>query len=241
MLSHTALGYRGRNVIMYIPQSFPPQCCFGHLRIVGWGLSTNSYSSWDVMKKNEHVTKRLFMEDQLYNMTRAYSTGHPLRRKKENRDEDETIKVEEGKEKEVSEGTEHKPATPSPEISTAVPAASQTDIRQSPPTSASSDINSHSLQAPLLDINEPPPPSTPSDTRKPVSSPDTIIAPDIKPVTKAAVGSDQLPSRFLRYIVGRYTWYLGRFQESLRNEMPDTFNMFRIFTVGLKEFIIDFK
>lgn len=52
---------------------------------------------------------------------------------------------------------------------------------------------------------------------------------------------ENLPSRIQRYIVRRYTWYLSRFQQSLETEMPDTFNMFRIFTVGLKEFIIDFK
>ncbi|KAK8405891.1 hypothetical protein O3P69_006954 [Scylla paramamosain] len=31
------------------------------------------------------------------------------------------------------------------------------------------------------------------------------------------------------------------FHESLKNEMPDTFKMFHIFTVGLKEFMFDFK
>ncbi|XP_071537419.1 LETM1 domain-containing protein 1 isoform X2 [Panulirus ornatus] len=55
------------------------------------------------------------------------------------------------------------------------------------------------------------------------------------------IESEKLPSRIQRYFLGRYTWYLKRFQVSLENEMPDTFNMFRIFTVGLKEFIIDFK
>lgn len=55
------------------------------------------------------------------------------------------------------------------------------------------------------------------------------------------IGSEKLPSRIQRYFLWRYSWYLKRFQESLENEMPDTFNMFRIFTVGLKEFVIDFK
>lgn len=53
--------------------------------------------------------------------------------------------------------------------------------------------------------------------------------------------AENLPSRIQRYIIGRYTWYLNKFQHSLETEMPDTFHMFRIFTVGLKEFIIDFK
>lgn len=55
------------------------------------------------------------------------------------------------------------------------------------------------------------------------------------------VGSQNLSSKILRYFLGRYTWYLNKFQQSLENEMPDTFNMFRIFSVGLKKFLIDFK
>lgn len=55
------------------------------------------------------------------------------------------------------------------------------------------------------------------------------------------VGSQNIPSKILRYFLGRYTWYLNRFHQSLENEMPDTFNMFRIFSVGLKQFLIDFK
>ncbi|XP_027221093.1 LETM1 domain-containing protein 1 [Penaeus vannamei] len=55
------------------------------------------------------------------------------------------------------------------------------------------------------------------------------------------VGSQNISSKILRYFLGRYTWYLNRFHQSLETEMPDTFNMFRIFSVGLKQFLIDFK
>ncbi|XP_063586237.1 LETM1 domain-containing protein 1-like [Penaeus indicus] len=55
------------------------------------------------------------------------------------------------------------------------------------------------------------------------------------------VGSQNISSKILRYFLDRYTWYLNRFHQSLENEMPDTFNMFRIFSVGLKQFLIDFK
>lgn len=53
---------------------------------------------------------------------------------------------------------------------------------------------------------------------------------------------EQLPSsKVQRYFLWRYSWYLNRFQESLKQEMPDTFKMFHIFTVGVKEFVIDFR
>ncbi|XP_045128878.1 LETM1 domain-containing protein 1-like isoform X2 [Portunus trituberculatus] len=70
---------------------------------------------------------------------------------------------------------------------------------------------------------------------------DNIVKDISKNVNSPALGSEQLPSRVQRYFLGRYTWYLRRFHESLKNEMPDTFNMFHIFTVGLKEFMFDFK
>ncbi|XP_076065674.1 LETM1 domain-containing protein 1 [Oratosquilla oratoria] len=55
------------------------------------------------------------------------------------------------------------------------------------------------------------------------------------------IESEALPSRILRYIFWRYTWYLKRLQQSLENEMPSTFHMFRVFSIGLKEFMIDFR
>ncbi|KAG0696223.1 LETM1 domain-containing protein 1 [Chionoecetes opilio] len=68
------------------------------------------------------------------------------------------------------------------------------------------------------------------------------VTTDIKKTEKGnAMGSEQLPSRVQRFFLWRYSRYLGKFQESLKNEMPDTFRMFSIFTVGLKDFIIDFK
>nr|XP_045597935.1 LETM1 domain-containing protein 1-like isoform X2 [Procambarus clarkii] len=53
--------------------------------------------------------------------------------------------------------------------------------------------------------------------------------------------SEKLPSRIQNYFLKRYSWYLKNFQQSLENEMPDTFNMFRIFTVGVRKFVFDFK
>ena len=57
--------------------------------------------------------------------------------------------------------------------------------------------------------------------------------------------SEELPSGLQRYFLWRYTRYLQRFlqrfQLSLETEMPDTFQMFRIFSSGLKEFLIDFR
>lgn len=70
----------------------------------------------------------------------------------------------------------------------------------------------------------------------------TVITDDVaKDISKNTLGSEQLPSRVQRYFLWRYSWYLRKFHESLKNEMPDTFNMFHIFTVGLKEFMFDFK
>ncbi|XP_050690452.1 uncharacterized protein LOC126982456 [Eriocheir sinensis] len=226
---HKALGHTGgdvwgstvarRNVFMYIPQSFPPRSCFGHMRSACREMST----SGDVRKRYKYITKsKLSIEDLLYNLTRTYSTGHPLRRKKEDGDEDKIVRKKEGKVDEEPAGTEHKLASDSPGISKPPPPASQPPPRQSPPPPASASP----------DTSKPPP-----DTSPPASSPDTTITSDIKPV----VESELLPSRVLRYIVRRYSMYLQRFQDSLRNEMPDTFKMFSIFTVGLKEFIIDFK
>ncbi|KAK7081247.1 LETM1-like protein [Halocaridina rubra] len=55
------------------------------------------------------------------------------------------------------------------------------------------------------------------------------------------IGDEKMPSRLQRFVLWRFTWYLKRFQKSLENEMPDTFHMFRIFSIGLKDFIVDFK
>ena len=60
-------------------------------------------------------------------------------------------------------------------------------------------------------------------------------------VSSSTQGSEQLPSRVQRYFLWRYSWYLRNFHQSLKNEMPDTFHMLHIFTVGLKEFMYDFK
>ncbi|KAG7164265.1 LETM1 domain-containing protein 1-like [Homarus americanus] len=73
--------------------------------------------------------------------------------------------------------------------------------------------------------------------------PSSIQSPEepAEKIIKKNIGRENLLSRVQRYLFLRYSWYLKKFQESLENEMPDTFNMFRIFTVGLKDFIIDFN
>ena len=67
----------------------------------------------------------------------------------------------------------------------------------------------------------------------------------LKEVSKSTIvnniGDEKLLSKIQRYFLWRFTWYLKRFQQSLENEMPDTFHMFRIFSIGLKDFVVDFK
>lgn len=83
--------------------------------------------------------------------------------------------------------------------------------------------------------------ATKDGDRSSTAIPDNIAKDINKNVNGTALGSEQLPSRVQRYFLWRYSWYLKRFHQSLKNEMPDTFNMFHIFTVGLKEFMFDFK
>lgn len=83
--------------------------------------------------------------------------------------------------------------------------------------------------------------STPRTEQTPPSQEDTTShSLEKKDVT--IMEKEQLPSsKVQRYFLWRYSWYLNKFQDSLKQEMPDTFNMFHIFTVGVKEFVIDFK
>lgn len=74
-----------------------------------------------------------------------------------------------------------------------------------------------------------------------VLSPETSLKEVSKTAIVSKIGDEKLPSRVLRYALWRFTWYLKKFQQSLENEMPDTFNMFRIFSIGLKDFVVDFK
>ncbi|XP_066951772.1 LETM1 domain-containing protein 1 [Macrobrachium rosenbergii] len=72
-------------------------------------------------------------------------------------------------------------------------------------------------------------------------TPETILTDVSKSTIDSKIGDEKLLSRLQKYLLWRFTWYLKRFQQSLENEMPDTFHMFRIFSIGLKEFVLDFK
>lgn len=65
-------------------------------------------------------------------------------------------------------------------------------------------------------------------------------APKSPKMSETALATVPKPKGVLGYIISRYTWYIERLQQSLANEMPRTFKMFRIFSVGLKSFIKDF-
>ncbi|XP_018019189.1 uncharacterized protein LOC108675672 [Hyalella azteca] len=58
--------------------------------------------------------------------------------------------------------------------------------------------------------------------------------------TVSPLSQEPRPKGVLGYVISRYSWYVERLQKSLENEMPRTFRMFRIFSVGLKSFIKDF-
>ncbi|KAF2350660.1 LETM1-like [Trinorchestia longiramus] len=62
----------------------------------------------------------------------------------------------------------------------------------------------------------------------------------LPPPTRSALSQEPRPKGIVGYIISRYTWYIERLQHSLESEMPRTFRMFRIFSVGLKTFIKDF-
>ncbi|KAF2350658.1 hypothetical protein FHG87_018583 [Trinorchestia longiramus] len=62
----------------------------------------------------------------------------------------------------------------------------------------------------------------------------------LPPPTRSALSLEPRPKGIVGYIISRYTWYIERLQHSLESEMPRTFRMFRIFSVGLKTFIKDF-
>ncbi|XP_068207128.1 LETM1 domain-containing protein 1 isoform X2 [Palaemon carinicauda] len=83
--------------------------------------------------------------------------------------------------------------------------------------------------------------STTSPSSSSIITPETSLTDVSKSTIDSKIGDEKLLSRLQKYFLWRFTWYLKRFQQSLENEMPDTFHMFRIFSIGLKEFVIDFK
>ncbi|RXG67126.1 LETM1 domain-containing protein 1 [Armadillidium vulgare] len=61
------------------------------------------------------------------------------------------------------------------------------------------------------------------------------------PINIPTESDSEAISSIHRFFLGRFVKYLKKFQESLANEMPDTFHMFNTFTNGFKEFVIDFR
>ena len=57
----------------------------------------------------------------------------------------------------------------------------------------------------------------------------------------SALEEQPKPKGVWGYVIHRYTWYIQRLQKTLEKEMPKTFKMFRIFGVGLKSFLSDFR
>lgn len=80
--------------------------------------------------------------------------------------------------------------------------------------------------------------STPKEEGSTVESDDVkITTPKSTALVPVSIGG---PSGFIGYVVGRYSWYLNRLGHRLEQEMPRTFKMFRVFSVGLKSFVSDF-
>ncbi|KAF0290911.1 LETM1 domain-containing protein 1 [Amphibalanus amphitrite] len=48
-------------------------------------------------------------------------------------------------------------------------------------------------------------------------------------------------TRLQKYVFGRYVEYLQRFQRALENEFPTAFRLYRVFSVGVKDFARDVK
>ena len=48
-------------------------------------------------------------------------------------------------------------------------------------------------------------------------------------------------TRLQKYVFGRYVQYLQRFQAALQSEFPAAFRLYRVFTVGVKDFARDVK
>ena len=48
-------------------------------------------------------------------------------------------------------------------------------------------------------------------------------------------------TRLQKYVFGRYVQYLQRFQAALENEFPTAFRLYRVFSVGVKDFARDVK
>ncbi|KAK3858656.1 hypothetical protein Pcinc_035162 [Petrolisthes cinctipes] len=89
-------------------------------------------------------------------------------------------------------------------------------------------------------VNEDRKPTTRTEQTPPSQGDD--VPSSIEKKNNRIMEKEELPSsKVQRYFLWRYSWYLKKFQESLKQEMPDTFKMFHIFTVGVKEFVIDFK
>ncbi|MPC20435.1 LETM1 domain-containing protein 1 [Portunus trituberculatus] len=198
-----------RDVMPYIPQSFPAQHCASYLGV--WrGMTTETYVPNVLLDRNERiVTGTHTFEPCLSNHNVRYLSGQAQKQVKEIEDE------KTGKTNEVPKGDVN---------STVIKgnAIASTNKNDQISTTGSQQVAKEGDRSNTVIL-------------------DNIVKDISKNVNSPALGSEQLPSRVQRYFLGRYTWYLRRFHESLKNEMPDTFNMFHIFTVGLKEFMFDFK
>uniref|UniRef100_A0A0P4WMU8 Letm1 RBD domain-containing protein n=1 Tax=Scylla olivacea TaxID=85551 RepID=A0A0P4WMU8_SCYOL len=197
-----------RDVMLYIPQSFPVQHCVSHLSV------------WQRMTMKTHVPNLLLdrnecvmigtptFEPCIYYQNMRYLSGQAQKQVKETEDE------KTGKTDEASKGDD-----------------SSTVITGNTITSTNKNDKSSTTEGQQASKGD--------GSNKVILD---NVAKDIsKNVNSTALGSEQLPSRVQRYFLWRYLWYLRKFHESLKNEMPDTFKMFHIFTAGLKEFMFDFK